>query len=100
MTYKKGKMDSLWTPRNNTSLDGLCFEAIDSSISQNIFHILKGLACNAEKTLYTVEDSKKIINIADFIRIYANIYTYMQIYIPILYLTRMTQNKKQKKMIQ
>ena len=97
MTYKKGKMDSLWTPRNNTSLDGLCFEAIDSSISQNIFHILKGLACNAEKTLYTVEDSKKIINIADFIRIYANIYTYMQIYIYLYYIWRewlKTKNKK------
>ena len=64
---------------------------------KTFFHILKGLACNAEKTLYTVEDSKKIINIADFIRIYANTYTYMQICIPILYLTRMTQKKKKKR---
>ena len=29
-------MDSLWTPRNITSLDGLCYEAIESLISQNI----------------------------------------------------------------
>ena len=36
-----------------------------------------------------VEDSKKIMNIANFI----NIYTYINIYIPILYVTRMTQYK-------
>ena len=34
----------------------------------------------------TVEDNKKRINIANFINIYTNIYTY-------LYMTRMTQNK-------
>ena len=33
----------------------------------------------------SVEDNKKIMNIANFINI--------QIYIPILYVTRMTQNK-------
>ena len=44
-----GKMDSLWTPRNIISLDGLCYEAIDSSISQHFFHISKCLACNVEK---------------------------------------------------
>ena len=38
--------------QNITSLDGLGYEAIHSSISQNIFfHISKCLACNAEKTL-------------------------------------------------
>ena len=35
----------------------------------------------------TVEDNKKRINIANFINIY------IDIYIPILYVTRMTQNK-------
>ena len=35
----------------------------------------------------TIEDNKKKMNIANFINIY------MQIYIPILYVTRMTQNK-------
>ena len=49
-------MDSLWTPRNITSLDGLYYETIDSPISQNIFS--KCLACNAEKSI-TVEDMKK-----------------------------------------
>ena len=44
-------MDSLWTLRSITSLDGSCYKAIDSSISQNIFHISKCLACNAEKTI-------------------------------------------------
>ena len=34
-----------------------------------------------------VEDRQKIMNIANFINIYTNIY------IPILYATRMTQNK-------
>ena len=34
-----------------------------------------------------VEDSQKIMNIANFINIYTNIY------IPILFATRMTQNK-------
>ena len=34
----------------------------------------------------TVEDNKKIMNIADFINIY------IQMFIPTLYVTRMTQN--------
>ena len=55
-------MDSLWT-----SLDGSCYEAIDSSISQNIFSYLK----------MTVEDNKKRINIANFINLCTNIYTYI-----------------------
>ena len=38
----------------------------------------------------TAEDNKKRMNIANFI----NIYIYTQIYMPILYVTRMTQNKK------
>ena len=37
--------------QNITSLDGLCYEAIHSSISQNIVHISKSLAWNAEKAL-------------------------------------------------
>ena len=35
----------------------------------------------------TVEDNKKIMNIAKFINIYANMY------IPVLYVTRITQKK-------
>ena len=46
----KGKMDSQWTLRNFTSLDGSSYEAIDSSISQKTFTI-------SENT--TVKDTKK-----------------------------------------
>ena len=49
-------MDALWTPRNITSLDGLRYKAIESSISQNIFRISKCLGCNGEKSL---EDKKR-----------------------------------------
>ena len=40
----------------------------------------------------TVEDNKKRMNIANFINIYTYI-LYIYIYIPILYVTRMIQNK-------
>ena len=70
-------MDSLWTPRNIVPLDGSCYEAIDSSISQNIFFgISKCLPCNAEKTLQ-LKIAKRRTNIANFINIYTNIYTYI-----------------------
>ena len=72
----KEEMDSLWTPRNIKSLDELCYEAIDSSISQNIFSYLKMLSVQCRKNI-TVDDNKKRINIADFINIYTNIYTYL-----------------------
>ena len=71
-----GKMDSLWTPRNITSLDGSYYEAIDSSISENIFSYLKMFSMQCRKNI-TVEDNKKRMNIANFINIYANIYTYI-----------------------
>ena len=69
-------MDSLCTPRNITSLDGSCYEAIDSSISQNIFSFLKMFTIQCRKNT-TVEDNKKRMNIANFINIYTNIYTYI-----------------------
>ena len=69
-------MDSLWTARNITSPDGSCYEAIDSSISQNIFSYLKMLSMQCRKNI-TVEDNKKRMNIANFINIYTNIYTYI-----------------------
>ena len=72
----KGKMDSLWTPRNITSVKGSCYEAIDSSISQNIFSYLKMFMTWRGKSI-TVEDNKKKMNIANFINIYTNIYTYI-----------------------
>ena len=46
-------------------------------------HISKCLACNAEKTLRLKH--KKRMNVA--------LQIYKQIYVPILYVTRMTQNK-------
>ena len=71
----KLKMDSLWTPRNITSLDGSCYEAIDSSISQNTFSYLKMSGMQYRENI-TVEDNKKIkMNITTLINIYTNIYT-------------------------
>ena len=70
-------MDSLWTPKNITSLDGLCYKAIDSSVSQNIFSYLKMLSMQYIKNI-TVEDNKKIMNIANFMNIY--IYKYIYLY--------------------
>ena len=69
-------MDSLWTPRNVTSLDGSCYEAIDSSILQNIFSYLKMFSIQCRKNI-AVEDNKERMNIATFIYIYTNIYTYI-----------------------
>ena len=40
------------------------------------------------RKIITVEDNKKKMNINNFINIY------IQTYIPILYMTKMTQNKK------
>ena len=72
--------------RNIKSLDGSSYEAIHSSISQNVFPYLKMFSMQCRKNI-TVGDSKKRMNITIFINIYANIY------IAILYVTRMTQNK-------
>ena len=59
-------MDSLGTPWKIASLD----------ISQNIFSCLKMFSVQCKKNI-TVEDSKKEMNKANFINIYANIYTYI-----------------------
>ena len=72
--------------QNITSLDGSSYEAIHSSISQNIFSYLKMFSMQCRKNI-TVKDNKKRVNVANFINIY------IQIYIPILNVTRMTQNK-------
>ena len=69
-------MYSLWTPRNITSLDESYYRAIDSSVSQNIFSYLKMFSMQCRKNI-KVEDNKKASNIANFINIYANIYTYI-----------------------
>ena len=52
---------------------------------RRFFHISKCLACNEEKALQ-LKITKKRMNIANFINIYTNM-------LPILYVTRMTQNK-------
>ena len=73
--------------QNITSLDGSSYEAIHSSISQNIFSYLKMFSMQCRKNI-TVEDNKKRMNTANF----RNIYIYTN-YMPILYVARMTQNK-------
>ena len=50
--------------------------AIDSSISQNIFSYLKMFSIEYRKNI-TVEDNKKRMNVANFININTNIYTYI-----------------------
>ena len=72
--------------QNITPLDGSSYEAIHSSISQNIFSYLKMFSMQCRKII-TVEDNKKRMNITNFINIYAILY------IPIIYVTKMTQNK-------
>ena len=62
--------------RNITSLDRSSYEAIHSLISQNIFHMSKCLACNAEKALH-LKITKKRMNITNFINTYTNIYPYI-----------------------
>ena len=58
------------------TLDGSRYQSIDSSISQNIFTYLKMFSMQCRENI-TVEDNKKRMNIANFINIYTNIYTYI-----------------------
>ena len=51
------------------------------------FYISKCLACNAEKYIRVEDNKKKRMNIANFINFY------IQIYILILYVKRINQNK-------
>ena len=62
--------------QNITSLDGSSYEAIHSSISQNIFSYLKVFSMQCRKNI-TVEYNKERMNIANFLNICANIYTYI-----------------------
>ena len=62
--------------QNITSLDGSSYEAIHSSISQNIFSYLKMFNMQWRKII-TVEDNKKRMNITNFLNIYTNIYIYI-----------------------
>ena len=66
------------------SHDGLSYEAIHSSISQNIFSYLKMFSMQCRKNI-TVEHNKKRMNLTNFVNIYTNIC------IPTLYVTKMTQ---------
>ena len=68
------------------SHDGLFYEAIHSSISQKTFSYLKMFSMQYRKNI-TVEHNKKRMNITNFINMYTNIY------IPTLYVTKMTQKK-------
>ena len=67
-------MDS--PPRNILSLDGSCYEAIDRSISQNFFSYLKMFSMQCRENT-TIENNNKRMNIANFINIYTNIFTYI-----------------------
>ena len=75
-------MDSLWTARNITPIDGSSYEAIDSSISQETFSCLKMFNMKCRKNI-RAEDDKERMNIVNFINMYmyTNIYIYIYIYI-------------------
>ena len=62
--------------QNIISHDGLCYEAIHSSISQKKISYLKMFIMQYRKNI-TVEHNKKRINITNFINMYTNIYTYI-----------------------
>ena len=62
--------------QNITSFDGTDYEAMHSSISQNIFSYLKMFSIECRKNI-TVEDNKKRMNITNFINKDTNVYTYI-----------------------
>ena len=63
--------------QNITSLDGSSYEAIHSSISQNIFSYLKMFSIQCRKII-TVEDNKERVNITNFINKYTDIYIFIR----------------------
>ena len=75
-------MDSLWTAKNITPINGSSYEAIDSSISQETFSCLKLLNMKCRKK-NRAEDDKERMNIVNFIimYMYTNIYKYIYIYL-------------------
>ena len=62
--------------QNITSLDGSSYEAIHSSILQNIFSYLKMFSMQYRKNII-VKYNKKRMNVTNFINMYKNIYTYI-----------------------
>ena len=68
-------MDSLWAPRISHHLMDQAMKQSTHQFHKIFFHISKCLACNAEKTLQ-LKITKKM-NIANFLNIYTNIYTYV-----------------------
>ena len=63
--------------QNITSLDGSGYEAIHSLISQNVCSYLKMFSMQHRKNS-TFEDTKKRMNITNFINVFTNIYTYIK----------------------
>ena len=61
--------------QNITSLDGSSYEAIHSSISQNIFSYFEMFSMQWK--IIIVEDNKKEWIYVTFINIYTKIYTYI-----------------------
>ena len=54
-----GKMDSLLKPRNVTSLNGSYYQAIGSSVSQNIISYLKMFSMQYRKNTTVIKMTKK-----------------------------------------
>ena len=73
--------------QNITSLDGSSYQAIHSSISQSPFSYLELFSMQCRKIILVEDNKKKRMTMSNFINIY------VQIYMPILYVTKITQNK-------
>ena len=72
----KSENGFIMNTQNIIPLDGSCYEAIHSLISQNIFQYLRMFSMQYIKNM-TAEDNTKRMNITNFVNIYANIYTYI-----------------------
>ena len=81
----KGKMDSLWIPRNITSfLMDRAMKQLSCQFHKISFHIRKFLACNAEKPLQLKIKKEWRMNIASFVNIYIYIYIYIDLTVQII----------------
>ena len=69
-------MDSLWAPRISHHLMDRAMKQSPHQFHKIFFHILKCLACNAEKILQ-LKITKKRMNVDNVVNIYTNIYTFI-----------------------
>ena len=81
----KGKMESLWAPRISHHLMDQAMKQSTYPFHKIFFHISKYLAINSGKILQLKITKKEWLSLTLWMKI--------QMYIPISYVTKMTQNK-------